>query len=208
MSHFQGRTILAISGKQRAGKDTLAALLIERLASNLEAPQFTRVGLADALKIEWAVAQEWFLPDDNADIVALVNERKATDASVRAGLIAHGEGRKRRARNDALWVDKALAVPGNLIIPDLRYLVEVERLYREAVFPPYRLPTRILLARVECTHIERARRAESAGGALGCEDDASECELDGFRGFDVTLWNDRPGRWDEGVAQLLELLTS
>jgi phosphomevalonate kinase len=106
--------IIAISGKQFAGKDTLCQLLLKYL------PDYRRVALADALKDEYAESAG--IPRDQVDIL------KARDPKVRGELIALGM--KRRQEDPDYWVKKVLAQPGNKIVTDLRFLNEFER-FRE-----------------------------------------------------------------------------
>ncbi len=110
--------IIAISGKQFAGKDTLCQLLLKYL------PDYRRVALADALKDEYAETAG--IPRDQVDVL------KARDPKVRGELIALGM--KRRAEDRDYWVKKVLAQPGNKIVTDLRFLNELERFRGQNAF--------------------------------------------------------------------------
>lgn len=110
--------IIAISGKQFAGKDTLCQLLLKYL------PDYRRVALADALKDEYAEIAG--IPRDQVDIL------KTHDPKVRGELIALGM--KRREEDPDYWVKKVLAQPGNKIVTDLRFLNELERFKGQKAF--------------------------------------------------------------------------
>lgn len=110
--------IIAISGKQFAGKDTLCLLLLKYL------PDYRRVALADALKDEYAETAG--IPRDRVDAL------KSKDPRVRGELIALGM--KRRAEDPDYWVKKVLRQPGNKIVTDLRFLNEFERFREQKAF--------------------------------------------------------------------------
>jgi phosphomevalonate kinase len=110
--------IIAISGKQFAGKDTLCLLLLKYL------PDYRRVALADALKDEYA--QTRGVPREEVDAL------KARDPNVRGELIALGK--KRREEDPDYWVKKVLEQPGNKIVTDLRFRNELERFLEHKAF--------------------------------------------------------------------------
>lgn len=100
------RHILAISGKMRSGKDTFAAEFLS--AASERGVLFQRVGFADALKAE--VAEMHGVPLEQT-----LEDRDTW----RPEWIRHGQAR--RAEDVLYWVKKALATPGNLVIPDMRF---------------------------------------------------------------------------------------
>lgn len=110
--------IIAISGKQFAGKDTLCLSLLKYL------PDYRRVALADALKDEYAETAG--IPRDQVDVL------KSKDPKVRGDLIALGM--RRRQEDPDYWVKKVLAQPGNKIVTDLRFLNEFERFKEQKAF--------------------------------------------------------------------------
>lgn len=124
--------IIAISGKQFAGKDTLCQLLLKYL------PDYRRVALADALKDEYALTEG--IPRGEVDTL------KARDPKVRGELIALGK--KRREEDPNYWVKKVLGQSGNKIVTDLRFLNELER-FRER---------RAFTIRIEAKQVIRAKR--------------------------------------------------
>jgi hypothetical protein len=197
---FCGRTVVAVSGKQRAGKDTFASVLIAAMASRGD--ELRRVGLADAIKTEWGRREGLGQVDDvisrtDAELISLVDDLKNRDAAVRAALIEYGQSRKRR--NPALWAERVLHAPGDIVVPDMRFFCEVEAFLRESLFQTT-LRTRVLFVRIECPREVRLERAIAAGGTLSNEDDSSETELDNFDGFDFTIHNVLPGALQTGAA--------
>lgn len=124
--------IIAISGKQRSGKDTLAAFLLTHL------PGWRRVALADALKDEYCQAHGL----DRAMIDTLKNQ----DPAIRGGLIAWGG--MRRDEDPNYWVKQVIAQAPGIIVPDLRFQNEA-RAFQEAG---------ALLVRVEANPQARANR--------------------------------------------------
>jgi phosphomevalonate kinase len=151
-------TLIALSGKQFSGKDSLCQLLLDLL------PDFRRVGLADALKAEYAAHKGL--------TVAEVEHRKATDPNTRGELIAWGQAR--RAEDPDYWVKQVLAQPGHKIVTDMRYRNEYERFRQEGAF----------LIRVEADRAVRAQR-----GTLAYEADPSETELDAITDWDWVAVN-------------------
>ncbi|MBY0451241.1 MAG: hypothetical protein K2X01_11515 [Cyanobacteria bacterium] len=126
--------IIAISGKQFAGKDTLCFILLKYL------PGFRRVALADALKDEYA--QLSAIPRDQVDRL------KAQEPKVRGELIALGK--KHREEDEDYWVKKVLEQSGNKIVTDLRFLNEMNR-FKEH---------KAILIRVEAQRSVRAKRGK------------------------------------------------
>ena len=124
--------IIAISGKQFAGKDTLCLSLLKYL------PDYRRVALADALKDEYAEIAG--ISRDQVDVL------KSKDPKVRGELISLGM--KRRAEDPDYWIKKVLAQPGNKVVTDLRFLNEFERFREQNAFT----------IRIEARREIRARR--------------------------------------------------
>lgn len=95
------RDLIAISGKQYAGKDLLADMLVAAL------PGFVKMPLARAIKCEFGELYH-LTPDD-------IEEQKAV---YRPGLIALGQ--RRRSQDPDYWIKRVLRVPGQKIISDIR----------------------------------------------------------------------------------------
>lgn len=121
--------IIAISGKQFSGKDTVAKILLDLL------PEFKRVGIGDAIKIEYGKRTG-----------LSVEEIEKNKAQYRADLIALGD--EGRAISDDFWLKKVLETEGNIIITDMRKKTEL------AIFKQHRVYT----IRVECSKELRAQR--------------------------------------------------
>lgn len=126
--------IIALSGKQFAGKDTLCLMLLKYLSG------FRRVALADALKDEYAELAG--TPRDQVD------KLKAQDPKVRGDLIALGK--KRREEDEDYWVKKVLEQSGNKIVTDLRFPNEMNR-FKEH---------KAILIRIEAQRSVRAKRGK------------------------------------------------
>lgn len=126
--------IIAISGKQFAGKDTLCLMLLKYLSG------FRRVALADALKDEYAETNG--IPRDQVD------KLKAQDPKVRGELIALGK--KRREEDEDHWVKKVLEQSGNKIVTDLRFPNEMNRFKEHNA----------VLIRIEAKRSVRAKRGK------------------------------------------------
>lgn len=121
--------MIAISGKQYAGKDVLADLLLERLSG------FRKVPLAGAIKEAYARQRGLGVEE--------VERRKAEH---RPGLIAMGDwGRK---QDPDYWLQQVLAQPGKKIIPDVRLKREYDLLKSAGAF----------LIRLEASREIRSRR--------------------------------------------------
>ena len=150
------RSIIAISGKQLTGKDYLAALLLSML------PDFKRVGLGDAIKMEFAGIHNITLEE--------VEQNKHL---YRPELIALGN-KGRTLDNGLFWIKKVLAVPGNIIIPDMRVEKEFNAFKEQGA----------IMVRVEADREIRARR-----GALIKENDSTECGLDHITSWDIIIYN-------------------
>lgn len=102
------RIIIAISGKQLSGKDTLAKVLLEQL------PNFKRVGLGDAIKAELAKRKN-----------ISVEELETNKHLYRVELIDLGNWG--RNRDEGLyWIKKVVQHDGNIIVPDTRVKKEFD----------------------------------------------------------------------------------
>lgn len=136
------RDLIAISGKQFAGKDKLADLLLAEL------PGFYKVPLAKAIKIEFANLYH-LTPDDI----------ESDKPRYRTGLIALGQGR--RLEDPDYWIKQVLQVPGQKIVSDLRMRREFD----------YFKAHRAFLIRLEADRAVRAKRGTlvSEDDATECE---------------------------------------
>lgn len=101
------KKIIALSGKQFSGKDTVAKILLEKLSN------FTRVGIGDAIKIEYG--------RQNGLTFEQIEENKAQH---RPGLIELGD--KGRAISPLYWLEKIIALEYDVIIPDMRLPQELQ----------------------------------------------------------------------------------
>jgi len=136
--------IIVLSGKQLSGKDTVAKILLEKL------PEFKRVGLGDAIKLEYGRRKN-----------LTFEEIEKNKAQYRADLIALGnEG---RAISATYWIEKTTEIAPNLIIPDMRVLNELK----------YFKSVNAYTIRVNASEEQRLKR-----GALAKTDDKTETELD------------------------------
>ncbi|MGE0199423.1 MAG: hypothetical protein AB7P76_00490 [Candidatus Melainabacteria bacterium] len=102
-------TLIGISGKQFAGKDQLAHILLECL------PGFRQLPLALAIKTAYAERE-------GITLEAL----EANKAAHRPGLIALGDWG--RAQDAHYWLKKVLAAPGKKIVSDVRLQREFDGL--------------------------------------------------------------------------------
>lgn len=158
--HFWQGPVVAISGKQFAGKDLLADLLV------CEFPLLEKRPIALAIKQEYANQMGLTLEAIELD--------KPTH---RPALIELGQSR--RAQMPDYWLTQTLAEPPSqgkqgLIISDLRLIHEWQVLDQLGV----------LKIRVEAPATVRAQR-----GRLIMEADATECELDDRLDWDLVIEN-------------------
>ncbi len=123
--------IIAISGKQYSGKDTLARLLLARL------PVFQQIPIAQAIKM--AFAQQHGLT---------VEEVEAHKAQYRPGLIELGNWG--RAQDPDYWLKQVLSQPGKKLISDVRLKREYDLLKAHGAF----------LIRLEASREIRAQRGQ------------------------------------------------
>ncbi len=165
MSH----KIIAFSGKQLSGKDCVAKLLLGYLS------EFTRIGLGDAIKIEYMEQTGLSL-----------EEIEKNKAQYRADLIALGN--KRRAEDKDYWIKKIIDMPYSIVVPDMRMLRELEMFKSVNAFT----------VRVNATLETRQSR-----GALSNVDDNTETELDSVVGWDYVI--DNNGTLDELKEEVYKL---
>ena len=123
--------IIAISGKQFAGKDTLAGILLESLNGYHKQP------IAMAIKIEFA------------NLYGLTpQDIELSKALYRTGLIALGQ--RRRAQDKNYWLDRVIEIAQHnpIIVSDLRLKHEYDVLKAHGAF----------FIRLEASHDVRAMR--------------------------------------------------
>lgn len=150
------KKIIALSGKQFSGKDTVAKILLEKLTS------FTRVGIGDAIKIEYGKQKG-----------LTFEEIEANKSQYRADLIELGN--KGRAISPHYWLEKIVELDFDVIVPDMRVKDELEILKNAGA----------LTIRVEATKEVRTLRGE-----LVKEDDPTETALDDVSDWDFVIQND------------------
>lgn len=156
------RTIILISGKQRSGKDTTAKLLKKLLKTDFEIASF-----ATPIKAMYADMME--IP------ITSVDRLKNAHPDVRTSLI--NIGTNMRSVDINYWVDKVLKLPGNIIIPDLRYESEMDRVLE--------MTRDVFTVRVNADVSVRETR-----GVLSNESDPSEVDLDDYDWWDYVVDND------------------
>ena len=153
--------IIAISGKQRSGKDAFADRLL------------THFPLLEKRPFSLAIKQSLA-----ADLGISVETIEADKATYRPELIRLGEAA--RAENEDVWIHRTFGYPlqeGKVgaVVPDLRLPRELEALqYYQA-----------LLIRVEASEEHRAAR-----GALVMAGDKTEIALDGVAPWPIALRNE------------------
>ena len=126
-----GKKIVALSGKQFSGKDTVAKILLEKLTS------FTRVGIGDAIKIEYGKQKN-----------LTFDEIETNKSQYREDLIELGN--KGRAISPNYWLEKIVELDFDVIVPDMRVKDELEILKNAGA----------LTIRVEASKKIRALRGE------------------------------------------------
>ncbi len=146
--------ILVISGKQYSGKDTLAKILLEKLDG------YKRIGLGDAIKIEYSIRKK--IPLD---------EIIANKHLYRNDLIELGNWG--RSVDDDFWIKNLLGFD-KIIVPDIRVIHEAEFFKKAGAF----------LIRVESDYVNRSKR-----GIIVNDDDLTETALDNYDGFNITVYN-------------------
>ncbi|GBF23550.1 phosphomevalonate kinase [Candidatus Gastranaerophilus sp. (ex Termes propinquus)] len=136
------KKIIAVSGKQYSGKDTVAKLVLEKF------PNFRRVGIGDAIKLEYGKKH------------GLSFEEIERDKHLhRADLIALGNWG--REQDPHFWLKKIVELEYNIIVPDMRVMEELNIFKRENAF----------LLRVEASTESRSARGQIAceGDRTECE---------------------------------------
>lgn len=150
------KKIIVISGKQFSGKDTLAKILLKEL------PNFKRIGLGDGIKIEYAEEKG-----------LTIEEIEKNKSHYRADLQALGN--KRRSQDADYWIKKVIALPQDIIVPDIRVQKEYDYFKQANAFK----------IRVNSTTEIRAKR-----GILAAENDITETALDNISDWDFVISND------------------
>lgn len=155
------KKIIVFSGKQFSGKDTVAKILLEKLNG------FTRVGIGDAIKIEYGKQKG-----------LTFDEIEANKSEYRPDLIALGnEG---RAKSPTFWLQKIIDLEYDVMVPDMR-VVDEFNILKEA---------NALMIRVNASKETRAQR-----GVLSQDDDPTETALDGVSDWDFVIENE--GTYEE-----------
>lgn len=99
--------IIIFSGKQYAGKDTAAKILMD------EMPEFKRFAMGDIIKIEYGKLNG-----------ITYEEIEADKTKYRQGLIDLGNWG--RCQSPDYWIDKIIAQEGNIVVTDVRIKHEYE----------------------------------------------------------------------------------
>lgn len=164
------KNIICFSGKQYSGKDTTAKLILDAF------PNFIRIGIADAIKIEYGKRNN-----------LTFDEIEANKGKYRTDLIELGnEG---RSIHPDFWLNKIIEQDINVIVPDVRLIHEAE-VFKAAG---------AILIRVEASFETRNKR-----GIITNTNDLTEVELDNYKGFDYILNND--GDYEELKKNILPLV--
>lgn len=187
---------ILISGKQRAGKDTLANLLKDKL--EVEGTFVLVKAIADDLKSEVAA----MLGVSSHEL----EKMKVDDPKVRELFILVGE-LKRKIHGPLIWVRKLLnavkcyyqwdkTTEYTVIIPDVRLKDEMD--YLTTMFPEH------VKIRVEASEEERNQR-----GVISSHNHYTETELDHFRFFDIVVENKTGvGFTDDTIDAIIKILES
>lgn len=153
---IKDKKIIVFSGKQFSGKDTVAKILLEKLDG------FTRVGIGDAIKIEYGKQKG-----------LTFDEIEANKSQYRPDLIALGnEG---RAKSPTFWLQKIIDLDYDVMVPDMRVMDEYNILKESGA----------LMIRVNASKETRAARGE-----LSLDDDPTETALDGITDWDFVITNE------------------
>lgn len=148
------KNIIVISGKQYSGKDTLAKILLEKLTG------FKRVGIGDAIKIEYAKRKNL--------TVAEIEQNKYL---YRNDLIELGNWGRNQ---DSMYWLKLLANLNNIIVPDVRVVDEFNFFKNIGAF----------LVRVDSSFENRSKR-----GTIVNNNDPTETALDNRTDWDIVVEN-------------------
>lgn len=93
--------IIIFSGKQYAGKDTAAKIMLDNM------PDFRRCAMGDIIKIEYGRQHN-----------LTYEEIEKNKSKYRAGLIELGNWG--RSQSDDYWLDKIISSEGNIMVTDVR----------------------------------------------------------------------------------------
>jgi len=121
------RIFIAISGKQRRGKDTVCDMLTNKLND------YQRVSVSDLIITEVASLYSFNIPE----LIHLKN----TDGQARKMIIQHGWDMRKR-HGDDYWIKQITDTSGNVVMPSLRLLDEVLHIKEHEPFN--------VMVRVEC----------------------------------------------------------
>ena len=99
--------IIIFSGKQYAGKDTAAKIMLDMM------PDFHRCAMGDIIKLEYGRMHNLTYEEIEAD-----------KSKYRAGLIELGNWG--RSQSQDYWLDKIISSDGNIIVTDVRVPHEYE----------------------------------------------------------------------------------
>jgi len=167
------KKIIVVSGKQFSGKDTVADIIKEHF------PDFKEIALAGSIKKEFGKLKN-----------ITINEIERNKPLYRAELIELGN--KGRAQSPDFWIEKVLEEEGNLIIPDLRLVHELNTFKKHGA----------ITIRVESSRKERAKR-----GHLVSEDDPTETQLDNTKDWDYVIENNGTlESLKKQVAKIIDLI--
>ena len=161
--------LVAVSGKQYAGKDQLADWLMAALTQ--------RFGTAVAKTPIAGAIKQLYAQQNSLSLCQL----EAHKAQHRSGLIALGNWG--RGQSPDFWLERVLEAAeefnGITVVSDMRLPREYDRFKASGA----------VLVRVEADRAVRQARAESLGGTLTNETDDTECALDAMTDWDCVLPN-------------------
>ena len=146
--------IIVISGKQYSGKDTLAKKIKKKM------PDFKRIGIGDAIKIEYG-------KKNNLSFEQIEKDKHL----YRNDLIALGNWG--RNQDPSYWL-KIMSHMDKIIVPDVRMKFEADFFKNLGAF----------LIRVNSTYENRSKR-----GVIINENDTTEIELDNYSGWNIIVEN-------------------
>lgn len=126
--------IIIFSGKQYAGKDTAAKIMLD------EMPDFHRCAMGDIIKLEYGRMHN-----------LTYEEIESNKSKYRAGLIELGNWG--RSQSPDYWLNKIISSEGNIIVTDVRVPHEYE-VFKSAG---------AIAIRVEATRDVRSQRGELVG---------------------------------------------
>ena len=150
------KRIIVFSGKQYSGKDTAAKILLEAM------PEFKRIGLGDAIKIEYGKT-----------IGKTFEEIEAQKHLYRADLIKFAN--EKRAIDQDYWIKKIVEYPYDVIVPDMRVKREYDFFKSQGAY----------MVRVNASVEARSKR-----GTLVKADDPTETALDNITDWDFVIDNE------------------